>query len=74
MDERPFGVHEVEFPVETGPRLGDDRIVGQHADGSRHRRETALRHAAERLRVNADLNKPDTSLESHARKDLGDKP
>ena len=39
MDEGPLGVHEVEFVVETRPRVVDRCGVAEHADGTGERRQ-----------------------------------
>lgn len=51
MDERPLGVHQIKLGVQTGPRLGDGRRVGQHADGPLHVCQIVIRHDGGRLIV-----------------------
>ncbi|KAJ8874306.1 hypothetical protein PR048_025152 [Dryococelus australis] len=42
VHEGALRVHQVELVVETGPRLGDRRRVGQHADGTVHLRASNI--------------------------------
>ena len=36
MNERPLGVHEIEFVVEACPGFGDGSSVGEHANSARY--------------------------------------
>ena len=56
VDEGAFGVHEVEFVVQSRPGLGDGGRVGEHADGATHRGLVRTRYARRRLVVDSNLN------------------
>uniref|UniRef100_A0A915K8L3 Uncharacterized protein n=1 Tax=Romanomermis culicivorax TaxID=13658 RepID=A0A915K8L3_ROMCU len=57
MNEGPFGVHQVEFVVQTSPSFADCRRIAQHTDGSLEFGQIATRHDGRRLVVDAYLKK-----------------
>ena len=59
VDKRPFGVHQIELVVETGPSLGDCGCVRKHADGPGNLGKVPARNNGRRLVVDAHLNAPE---------------
>merc|ERR1719219_2766160 len=55
VDERTFGVHQVELMVQPGPSLGDGGGVREHADGTLHLGKVAARDDGGWLVVDANL-------------------
>lgn len=63
MDEHPLGVHQIKLGVQTGPRLGDGRRVGQHADGPLHVCQIVIRHDGGRLIVDGHFESGRTPVD-----------
>ncbi len=62
MNEGPFGVHEIELVVQTGPRFHDGCGVGEAADGAVHLGQISPWDYGGRLVINAHLKAEGRSL------------
>lgn len=55
MDKGSFGVEEIKFVVEPGPRFNDGRRVANHADGTLHGGQISARNYGRCLVIDAHL-------------------
>ena len=73
VNECPFCVHQIKFPIQTFPSLFDGRRVGQHTDGTLHLGEVTTRHNCGWLIIDSDLLKKLSEVDNTFAKIMGSK-
>ena len=60
VNEGPFGVHQVEFVIQTTPGFSNGRCIGQHANSTLRGTQIATWNDCWRLVINSHLERQES--------------